>query len=63
MKPQEQAPIAPLPPQVANPSAAATQADITPSSTGDAAKAKRRGTSSLRIDLANNGAGLNIPQA
>lgn len=62
-RPTPQQPIAPLPPQIANPSAADTQADLTPSSENPVAKAKRMGTSSLRIDRSAGATGLNIPQA
>ena len=63
-KPQVQDPIAPLPPQIANPNAAETQADLTPTSDSNNVKAKRRGTSSLRIDrTVGASAGLHIPQA
>jgi hypothetical protein len=62
-RPTPAKPIAPLPDQIANPNAASAQSDLTPS--GDAASlaAKRKGTSSLRIDRASGaGVGLNIPQ-
>jgi hypothetical protein len=63
-RPTAQQPIAPLPAQIANPSAASTQSDLTPSSDNPVAKAKRMGTSSLRIDRTGGAsAGLNIPQA
>jgi hypothetical protein len=55
--------VNPLPPQIANPNAGEAQADITPSSDSNNVKAKRRGTSSLKIDRAGGGVGLNIPQA
>jgi hypothetical protein len=60
--PKPQDPIAPLPPSIANPNAGEAQADISPTSDGAVAKAKRKGTSSLRIERAAS-SGLNIPQA
>jgi hypothetical protein len=57
-------PVAMLPPSIANPNAADAQTDLSPSNDSNNVKAKRRGTSSLKIDLASGGgSGLNIPQA
>jgi hypothetical protein len=58
-------PVALLPPQIANPNAGEAQPDLTPSSDSNNVKSKRRGTSSLKIDLASGvgASGLNIPQA
>lgn len=49
--------------QAPNPNAASTQSDLTPTSESADAKAKRRGTSSLRIDRSVPASGLNIPLA
>jgi hypothetical protein len=53
------------PPIIANPSAAEQGVDLAPSSEDRVLKAKRRGTSSLKIDRATSAgaSGLNIPQA